>query len=162
LQGLERIGDRGFVCYNLGNFLMDPASGHVQIKTALEQRCSGGVFVFEVDASGVGQVSVLPIYVDNDFCARWAIGERGQAILRRLAEMSSFLEPGKSLADEFARQRAERNLGPVFHVLWHHFLRGHWRILLAILAGLRLRHVISLVGMLRVRLSGGSQGLRAS
>jgi hypothetical protein len=156
LQGLERVGDQGVICYNLGNFLMDPTSGHVQIKTVLEQRRTGAVFVFDLDASAACQVSILPTYLDDDFCVRWAVGDRGREVVTRLAKMSTFLEPGQPLAEEFARQRAERNLGPIFAVIWHHLARGNWRILLGIMARVRPRHIGSLLGMLRVRLFGQS------
>lgn len=152
LQGLERVGDRGIVCYNLGNFLMDPASGHVQIQTAMEQRRTGAVFIFDVDANAGCQVSVLPTYLDENCCVRWAVGDRGLEILHRLAMLSAFLKPGRPLAEEFARQRAERNLGSIFTVIRHHLVRGNWRILWGILAGIRLRHFGTLLGMLRVRL----------
>jgi hypothetical protein len=152
LQGLERVGDRGVVCYSLGNFLMDPTCGYVQFQTVLEQRRTGAVFVFDVEAGGHCQVSVLPTYLADDFCVRWAVGDRGREVLSRLAKMSAFLEDGQVLAEEFARQRAERNLGSPFNVIWHHLRRANWRILIGIIAGIRPRHVRTLLGMLRVRL----------
>jgi hypothetical protein len=152
LQGLERVGDRGVICYNLGNFLMDPACGHVQIQTAMAQRRTGAVFVFDLDDSAACQVSVLPTYLDDDFCVRWALGDRGLQVLSRLTKMTAFLEDEKALAEEFARQRAERNLGPIFTVIGHHLRKGNWRILVGIVAAIRPRHIRSLFGMLRVQL----------
>ena len=154
LQGLERVGEGGIVCYSLGNCLMDPKSGHVSINTMLEQRRTGAVFVFDVGARGGCSVAVLPTYTDEAFCVRWALGEQGHAILNRLLVMTAFLKSRNCLAAEFARQRAERNLGPVFIVLWHHLIRGHWRILKNIFATIRPRHLLWLMGMLRIRIFG--------
>lgn len=152
LQGVERVGEQGVICFNLGNFLMDSACGHVQVQTALAQRRTGAVFVFDLDRAGGCEVSVLPIYLDNDFCARWARGEQGREILGRLTTMAGFLKDEQALAAEFARQRAERNLGPILTVLGHHLCKHNWRILLGILAGIRPRHFRALLGMLKMRL----------
>jgi hypothetical protein len=151
LQGLERVGDRGVVCYNLGNFLMDPACGYVQFPTVMEQRRTGAVFVFDLDAQGHSQVSVVPTYLGNDFCVRWAVGDRGRDVLSRLAKMSAFLESRQALAKEFARQRAERNLGSPFTIIGYHLRRANWRVLLGFLAGIRPRHFRTMLGMLQVR-----------
>ncbi len=153
LQGVERVGERGLICYSLGNFLMDPACGYVPVKTVLEQRRTGAVFVFDFDREGACRASVLPICVDGDFYVHWAVGDLGRKILHRFMAMNAFLDSEQLLCQEFARQRAERTLGPVFTVVWHHFAKGNWALLLGILSRVRPRHLLGLLGMLRIRVS---------
>jgi hypothetical protein len=103
------------------------------------------VFLFDLDKKGVSLAAALPIYVDDNFCVRWAKGERGKEIIRRLEKLSKHLGNGH-FAREFWRQRLERNTGLVLKVVWFHFRRGNWAILLSLVKRIRLIHLGMFLG----------------
>ena len=124
LQGVEVKPGPQVVCYSLGNFLIDWQEGWVPTRVVEEQQRTGGVFLFELDREGIKQTAVLPTYLDDHFRVRWAVGEKGVAVLKRLEGISRDLE-GNYLP-LFNRQRAERNTGHLLNVLWFHLRRGRW------------------------------------
>jgi len=140
LQGVQLVGHNGVVCYNLGNFLFDSSGGYVQIDTALKRRLSGAVFAFEIDTDGVCLAAALPTYVDDDFTVQWTLNPRGEETLHHLAEISRHIE--SDVASVFYQQRADRNVGPAFKVLWFHLRHGNWAILAGLLKRIRLRNVL--------------------
>lgn len=125
LQGVQLHPDRGVCCFNLGNFLYDWEEGSVRVSVALDEQNESGVFVFEVDRQGVSAVEVLPTWIDQDCCVRWAVGDRGLKILERLERISKDLEGDFSAA--FERQRASRNTGGMARVLAFHVAHGDWK-----------------------------------
>ena len=108
LQGVEVTASGGVACYSLGNLLFDWTAGKVAYGRVLEEQRSGGVFVFELDRSGVRGVTVLPTRVDDDWIVRWAVGESGRAILERLRRISG---DWHGAAGAFHRQLADRATG---------------------------------------------------
>jgi hypothetical protein len=151
LQGVEVKPGPQVVCYSLGNFLIDWREGWVPARVVEEQQREGGVFLFELDRKGVKRTAVLPTYIDVNFRVRWAVGEKGAAILKRLEGISRDLE-GNYLP-LFNRQRAERNTGHILNVLWFHLRRGEWGLIWPELIKVRPRHLALLFAFLSKRMA---------
>jgi poly-gamma-glutamate synthesis protein (capsule biosynthesis protein) len=138
LQGVQVSSQGAVCCYNLGNFLYDWEVGNVKVSVVLEEQNEGAIFLFDVDAKGVSAFTVLPTWIDEDCCVRWARGNRGLKILNRLAQISKDLET--DFSEAFERQRAMRNTGGIVRVLAFHARRGHWRYVGDSLRRLRWEH----------------------
>ena len=139
LQGVQVTPDGKVCCYNLGNFLLDWREGNVEIPVMVKEQNEGAVFVFDLDAQGVALAAALPTYITKDCRVRWAVGERGQAILARLERISRDLEGDYTAL--FERQRAERNTSGILKVLAFHARRGNWEYVFGQLARLRPEHL---------------------
>lgn len=154
LQGIQTHQERGICCFNLGNFLYDWEEGDVKVDVALDEQNESGVFLFEVDRQGVSALQVLPTWIDNDCCVRWAVGARGLKILERLERISKDLKG--DFTEAFERQRAARNTGGMVRVLAYHARHGDWRYLGESLRRARWEHVKMLTRWVtgRVRTEG--------
>ena len=143
LEGVQAREGKGVVCYGLGNLLFDSAGGVVQIDTMLEERSRSAVFVFDIDAQGICFAGALPVFVNEEFRLEWALGSKGKQALEHLAILSQLLEGNSSAA--FEQQRAERNVGPVFAVLWYALSHREWAILTDMVRRIRLRNALMLI-----------------
>jgi hypothetical protein len=138
LQGIQVTSGGQVCCYNLGNFLYDWKEGNVSVPIMLQQQNEGAVLRFSLDRRGIARVVVLPTWIDDSCCVRWATGERGRGILQRLTRISRDLEG--DFAANFDRQRAQRNMGPILEVLAFHVRRMNWRYVLGAMRRMRLEH----------------------
>lgn len=138
LQGVQVTSQGRFCCYNLGNFLYDWKEGNVQTPVMLREQNEGAVFIFDVDKHGISAASAFPTWIDDDCRVRWATGERGLQILKRLHRISLDLQGNFAAAFEF--QRASRNTGPILKVLAYHARHGNWRFLSNSLRRARWEH----------------------
>jgi poly-gamma-glutamate synthesis protein (capsule biosynthesis protein) len=139
LQGTQVDGHGRVCCYNLGNFLYDWEEGNVKVPVALDEQNESGIFVFDIDRRGVSSFALLPTWIDDACCVRWATGQRGQEILNRFERISRDLESDYS--DAFERQRAMRNTGGIVKVLAFHARRGNWRYIGESLRRTRWEHI---------------------
>ena len=146
LQGVEFTKGGGVICYNLGNFLWDWEEGNVRANVMVEEQRQGAVFLFDLDQKGVCGAAALPTCIDDACCVRWATGEMGISIIERLNRIS--LDLKADYADEFRRQRHERNTGLAIEVLWFHFRKGNWAIVIGMLKKIRSEHFRLLLGWL--------------
>jgi Bacterial capsule synthesis protein PGA_cap len=138
LQGVQVTSQGRVCCYNLGNFLYDWQEGHVQTPVMLREQNEGALFWFEIDKEGVALAAALPTLIGEDCRVRWATGEHGSAILRRLSRISRDLEGDYALA--FERQRAERNTGPILKVLAFHIKHRNWGHIIDSFRRMRFEH----------------------
>jgi len=137
MQGVE-VTEFGHVCcYNLGNFLWDWLEGEVPTKVMVDEQQQGGVFVFDLAAQGLASLTVLPIWIDPSYRVRWANGEYGKKILKRLQKISANLKV--NYEREFGRQRVERNFGHILRDIAFHANRGKWRYVYSQLTRIRSR-----------------------
>jgi hypothetical protein len=139
LQGVQISPQGRMCCYNLGNFLYDWEEGNVQTPVMLREQNEGSLFWFEIDPQGVALALAVPTWIDDACRVRWATGERGYGILRRLARISRDLD--KDFEVVFERQRAERNTGPILKVLTFHIKHRNWRIIVDSMRRARIEHL---------------------
>jgi poly-gamma-glutamate capsule biosynthesis protein CapA/YwtB (metallophosphatase superfamily) len=151
LQGIEIQGGSRVACYSLGNFLIDWREGWVPACIVEEQQREGGVFLFELDREGIKRTAVLPTYIDSNLQVRWAVGEKGTAVLHRLERIS--LDLKGNYLPWFNRQRAERNIGHLLAVLWFHLRRGAWNLFWPELIKVRPHHLALLFAFLSKRMA---------
>jgi len=140
LQGVQTTNAGGVLCYSLGNLIFDSSGGYVEIDVAKESRLRTMVFAFDLDCDGVARAVAIPAQLDEQFVVRWAKGQQGHAMLDHLVEISRPLYG--DISAEFERQRAERNVGPGFTVLWYHLRRGHLKTVAGYLARVRPKHFV--------------------
>ena len=138
LQSVQITSEGRLCCYNLGNFLYDWSEGDVQTPVMLREQNEGAVFVFDLDQEGISAAVAFPTWIDDDCRVRWAVGERGCRILRRLVRISRDLEGDFVLA--FERQRAQRNTATILKVLAFHVRRRNWRYVIDQLRHTRPEH----------------------
>lgn len=142
LQGIE-VGARGGVaCYSLGNFLVDPREGCLDIDVAHELQRQGGIFSFEVDRNGVSAVDVLPTVIKNGSRVEPADHATSAKIESRLRRISADLQGDYEAT--FYQQRSERNTGLGIAELRSLLLTGRWGRLLRTLSRGRPEHVAML------------------
>lgn len=146
LQGVEVAARGNVCCYNLGNFLYDWEEGNVQTPVVLRQQNEGAIFCFELDRQGIAFAAALPTWIDKECRVRWARGEQGHEILRRLARISRDLD--RDIEALFEQQRAERNTGPILKVLAFHIKNRNWRHIFDSVRRARLEHFKMLLGWL--------------
>jgi len=139
LQGVQVTFEEGVCCYNLGNFVLDWQEGKVKNTVMLREQNEGAIFHFILDRNGVAQAAALPIWVDDRCIVHWATGMRGVEIINRLIRISRDLECDFVAA--FKRQRAERNTGAIFKVIWFHLQSGNWAHVWESLRKARLEHL---------------------
>jgi len=77
--------------------------------------------------------------MDDDCRVHWATGTRGEEILGRLAKISQDLKGDYVAA--FRQQRAERNTGHVFKVIFFHVRHGNWWFLAEFFRKIRFEHI---------------------
>jgi poly-gamma-glutamate synthesis protein (capsule biosynthesis protein) len=143
LQGIE-INDRGCICcFSLGNFLWDNLEGDIHTDVMENERHEGAVFVCDLDRRGVASLAALPTWIDRDCRVRWAVGDRGERILRRLRDITIGLN--KDYRAKFDCQRVQRNYGHILRYLVFHASRGHWRTIADQLLRIRFDHVKHLI-----------------
>jgi poly-gamma-glutamate synthesis protein (capsule biosynthesis protein) len=148
-----QVTPEGRVClYCMGNFLLDWREGNVEVRTMAREQAEAGVFLFDLDRRGVATARMLPTFIDEDGCVRWATGPRGDRILERLVRISRDIESDYQAA--FGRQRVLRNAWPVAQVLAFHAARGHWRIVLDMLRRVRPEHAAMLWRFVSSRAKG--------
>jgi hypothetical protein len=128
LQGIQVTQSNRLCCYNLGNFVFDWEEGNVKISTMLQEQTESAVFLFDLDRHGVAGAYAIPIRMDSECRVRWATGEQGAGILKRLQRISEELHG--NFAAVFERQRAERNTAAILKVVLFHARNGNWRFLL--------------------------------
>ncbi len=139
LQGCEVTATGHVCCYNLGNFMYDWEEGNVKVPVVLEQQNEGAIFLFDLDREGVTNFTVLPTWIDEECCVRWATGNRGVQILTRLQQISTALQG--DFRGAFERERALHNTGGILKVLVFHTKQGHWRFVADSLRRARWEHV---------------------
>jgi poly-gamma-glutamate synthesis protein (capsule biosynthesis protein) len=149
LQSIQVTEHGEICCYNLGNFLYDWEEGNVLVPIMVEEQNQGGIFQFWLDKLGVAKMAVLPTWIDENCCVRWATGEKGRKILERLIRISEDLK--HDFVAKFEAQRAERNMGPILKVLAFHASRLNWRYLLSAVTRMRIEHFKMLVRWLGAR-----------
>ncbi len=151
LQGIEAT-QRGVVCYNLGNLLLDWTEGVDVLEETFEAQRVGGLFFLELDRSGVCRLAVVPTRVDDGWAVRWARGEEGREVLERLRRISAGW--AGEAAKLYHRQMAERVAGHTVRTTLAQLRGGGVRAFLALLPRLRPRHLRMVLGWLAVRLRG--------
>jgi len=144
LQGIQVVESGRVCCYNLGNFVWDYLEGNVLTKVMLDEQQESAVFIFDLDAQGIASIAVLPTWIDAECRVRWAVQERGDKILRRLQRISLGLNT--DYQREFDRQRVERNVGDILHVLAFHARRGNWAYVFDNLRCIRFEHLRQVIG----------------
>jgi poly-gamma-glutamate capsule biosynthesis protein CapA/YwtB (metallophosphatase superfamily) len=157
LQGIE-VNESGHVCcFSLGNFLWDNLEGNIHTNVMLEERHESAVFICDMDAKGVFSVAALPTWIDTECRVRWAVGPRGDKILRRLEEISRALSTNYRAT--FHCQRVQRNYGHILRYIAFHICRGHWRIVIEQLLRVRFEHLTHMVQYVLSRVTGKARAL---
>lgn len=157
LEGIEVNTDKGVICYGLGNLIFDPSGGFVTNNSLLKEKSRGAIFVFDLDSQGLCLAAILPLFVDAEFRIQWALGSQGIQALEHFVDLSRLLH--EDSAAVFDRQRAERNVGPVFTVLWYHFRHKNWGILAGVLRNIRPANVLMLLRWLWYRCYTGIKAI---
>jgi poly-gamma-glutamate synthesis protein (capsule biosynthesis protein) len=139
LQGVQVTSQSRVCCYNLGNFLYDWEEGNVRAPVMLREQNEGAIFFFELDQRGITRVAALPTWVDVECRVRWAMGERGRAILNRLTRISRDLEG--DFVPAFQRQRADRNASHILKVLAYNIKTHNWRCIIDSIRRIRFEHL---------------------
>jgi hypothetical protein len=152
LQGVQVTSQNKICCYNLGNFLLDWREGNVTVPIAIQEQNEGAVFAFELDSLGIASATAIPTFIAENCQVQWAVGQRGQQILDRLARISLNLDG--DFNNLYEQQRAERNIPGILQVLKFHALKGNWKLVADALKNFRIEHARMLLRWVLSRLSG--------
>lgn len=142
LQGIEKAGG-SLVAYSLGEFLFDPAGGHVVNRSAEQIRRESGVLQVVLDGAEVESYRLAPTLRDDR--TLFPVEARGETAERITGRMERISEPlsgggleGAGILGATARRTAEHQ----WHVFLHHLRHGHFGILARWIVRVRPRHVI--------------------
>ncbi|MBZ0115118.1 MAG: CapA family protein [Thermoanaerobaculia bacterium] len=142
LQGVEVGPNGGVACYSLGNFLVDPREGCLEVDIEHDLQRQGAIFSFQLDRDGVSAVDILPTVIKNGSRVEPADAKEAAEIVSRLRRISAELQGDYQAT--FYQQRAERNTGLGIAGLRSLLLTGRWGLLLRMLSRARLEHAAML------------------
>ena len=80
--------------------------------------------MFDIDKSGVCAAAAFPTLIDDNYNVKWATGNSGKNILKRLMRISDDLKI--DYRRKFNNQRIKRNFVHSINVLFHHLKNRNW------------------------------------
>lgn len=153
VQGVERRG-RGLIAYSLGEFLFDPACGHIVSRVAADARRDTVVLSVTLTPDGVVAHALTPLRIGEDLRPAPPEGARAKEAAERLEHLCTAAAQDDGTL--FSSQVATRTVRHQRDVFLHHVKRGNVGILARWLIRVRPRHLLLLFRSLARRGAPGT------